>query len=219
MLGPEIQVFGMASEESNKALVIGNGESRRDVNLIQFNNFKIIGCNAIHRDVQVDYLVCCDRRMADEAVKNVKFEKPLIYVRAEWYRYFRKTLKHKNIQELPLLPFKGELKKDQPQHWGSGCYAVLLAATFEFKEIWLLGFDLYSENNQVNNIYKNTQHYSKDSSPAVDYSFWVYQISKIFRHFNDKKFIVINKQNWIFPDSWVLENVEFKNIEQITVDS
>ena len=47
-------------------LVIGNGESRCDINLSEINTTKI-GCNAIVRDFFVDHLVCVDRRMVDEA--------------------------------------------------------------------------------------------------------------------------------------------------------
>jgi hypothetical protein len=209
----------MALEESNNILVVGNGESRKDVDLNLFKNYITVGCNALHRDFTTDYLVCCDRRMADEAVRNPYTNNTLIYVREEWYRHFRKVLKNKNIQQLPELPFRGELKKDQPEHWGSGCYAVLLAAHSKSKCIYLLGFDLYSSTNSVNNVYKGTQNYSKVESPAVDYSFWIYQIGKVFRHFTDKKFTIINNADWKLPDSWLLENVEFRNIEQLTVDS
>ena len=209
----------MGLEESNNVVVVGNGESRKDVNLTQFSNQKIIGCNALHRDFTADYLICCDRRMADEAVKNPNTSNTLIYVREEWYRHFRKVLKNKNIHQLPLLPFTGELKKDQPEHWGSGCYAVLLAAQLGFKEISIIGFDLYSTNNHVNNLYKDTRNYSKNDSPAVDHSYWVYQLGKVFTCFTDSKFIIYNNADWKRPDGWILDNTEFRNIEQLTVDS
>lgn len=218
MLKPEIQGYGMDSVGSNKVLVVGNGESRKDIQLKKFN-YPIIGCNALHREFTTNYLVCCDRRMADEAVKNPSTSITNIYVRKEWYQHFRKILKNKNIKALPDLPFFGELKKDQPEHWGSGCYAVLLAALFGFTEIQLLGFDLYSTNNKVNNIYKGTRNYSNSDSQAVDCSFWIYQIGKIFRHYPDKKFIIINSSNWKLPDQWVNNNVELRNIEQLTIDS
>ena len=209
---------GMGSEKSNKVLVVGNGESRKDIQLKNFN-YPIIGCNALHREFTADYLICCDRRMADEAVKNPKSSTTEIYVREEWYRHFRKILKNKNIRTVPNLPFSGDLKKDQPEHWGSGCYAVLLAACLGFNEIQLLGFDLYSIDSRVNNLYKGTQNYSKSDSQAVDYSFWVYQIGKVFRHFSNQTFVIFNSADWQFPDQWNLNNVRFKNIEQLTVDS
>ena len=54
----------------SQALVIGNGESRRHVDVSTYTQHTLIGCNAIHRDLNVDHLICCDRRMAEEAVTN-----------------------------------------------------------------------------------------------------------------------------------------------------
>ena len=44
---------------------------------------------------------------------------------------------------------------DEPFHWGSGPYAVLLA-TFLSKYIKLIGFDLYGIDGKLNNVYENT---------------------------------------------------------------
>ena len=42
--------------------VLGNGESRQQVNVKNLKGIKI-GCNAIIRDYKVDHLICVDRRM------------------------------------------------------------------------------------------------------------------------------------------------------------
>ncbi len=209
----------MGLEESNNVLVIGNGESRKYLDLTQFSNRTTIGCNALHRDFTPNHLICCDRRMADEAVNNPNNFSTKIYVRDSWFHYFRKILKNKNICHLPPLPFVGETKKDQPDHWGSGCYAILLAAHLNFKEIKIIGFDLYSANNKVNNVYKGTTNYSKPDSQAVDYSYWVHQIAQVFRYHPTLNFIIFNKEDWEQPTDWQLPNVKFKNIEQLSVDS
>jgi hypothetical protein len=192
----------------SKALVIGNGESRKeiDINLYRPEHI-IIGCNALHRDFTVDHLICCDRRMAEEAVNNPEISNTLVYVRPSWFRYYRKIKKNKNIREVPIIPYTGESKKDQPDHWGSGGYAVLLAACLGFKEITLIGFDLYPIAEKVNNIYKGTLNYSKSDSPAVDPSFWIYQIGSIFKNYPDINFIIKNNRNWKMPDEWRKNNV------------
>ena len=46
-------------------LVIGNGESRKDVPINKLKGTKV-GCNAIIRDYIVDHLICVDQRMVDE---------------------------------------------------------------------------------------------------------------------------------------------------------
>jgi hypothetical protein len=194
----------------SKAVVVGNGESRKSVNLDNFKStHTLIGCNALHRDIVVDHLVCCDRRMVDEAINNPNIADTLIYVRDSWYHYFRKILKNKKIQHLPPIPLQGELKRDNPDHWGSGCYAILLAAHLGFAEINLIGFDLYPIRDRVNNIYKGTQNYAKDEAQAVDYSYWVYHTALIFAHYPTIKFIIHNHAGWVMPNEWQKNNVKF----------
>ena len=193
----------------SRAVVVGNGESRRAINLNLLTADALIGCNAIHRDTVVDHLICCDRRMADEAVNNPQTKNTLIYVRPSWSHYFKKILKNKNIRPTPNLPYQGEYKKDDPDHWGSGGYAVLLAAQLGFTEIELIGFDLYPISSAVNNIYKGTKNYAQAGSQAIDYSYWIYQINHVFMYYPDQKFIIRNHRDWKMPTEWQKNNVEF----------
>lgn len=201
----------------SQVLVLGNGESRKNFTF-QNTTSKLIGCNAVHRDTIVDHLICCDRRMVEEAILNPATDNTKIYVRPEWFKYFRKIKKKKNICTVPDLPYTGVLKQDDPVHWGSGGYAVLLAATLEFEYITLIGFDLYPTNNLVNNLYKGTTNYSGADSRSIDYSFWVYQLAKVFKHYPENKFTIVNTSDWIMPREWQRDNVTFKNIEQAKVD-
>jgi len=184
-------------------IVLGNGESRKDIDLLPLTeHYTLIGCNAIHRDIAVDHLVCCDQRMVKEAVTT--FTNP-IYTRS---KYLTRT---KNLKEVPPLPYTGNQKQDQPEHWGSGPYAVLLA-TYKSSSITLLGFDLYDVNFQINNLYKGTSNYASADSRPVDPCYWVYQLAKIFESFPDKKFTIINKDDWALPPEWHLPNVSFFTI-------
>ena len=124
------------------ALVIGNGESRKHIDLNSLKKrFTTIGCNAIHRDFFVDHLVCCDRRMVAESLENPYIEN--IHTRERYWHDFKKLKKEKRVNLLPALPYVGNDRADNPIHWGSGPYAVLLATTMNFNHIHLLGFDLY----------------------------------------------------------------------------
>lgn len=193
-----------------QALVIGNGESRRNLNLELYREtHAIIGCNAIHRDMQVDHLICCDRRMVTEAIANPSINATLIYVRDSWYHCFRKLLKNKQIQHLPAIPLISEFKRDQADHWGSGCYAVLLAAHLNYDEITLIGFDLYPLHDRVNNLYKGTVNYARIDGQAIDYSYWLYHIALIFQYYSHIKFNVINHAHWQMPKQWQKNNVKF----------
>lgn len=198
------------------ALVLGNGESRSGLDIQQFPHDIILGCNAVHRDHTVDHLVCCDKRTVQEAVEaGVK----RIYTRPEWSERF-------NVNKLPDLPYQGSDRPDDPKHWGSGPYAVLLATTLA-EEIKLLGFDLYgittyrNKNSltvrkldipKVNNIYKDTKNYSPSDSHAVDFTYWVYQLGKIFECFPNLTFTIINKPDWKIPDSWKHKNINFETL-------
>ena len=192
-----------------RALVIGNGESRRHVDISTYTDHVLIGCNAIHRDLNVNHLICCDRRMAEEAVNNPHTKDTEIYVRDRWHHYFRKIRKNKNVNLLPEVPTRGEIKKDQAEHWGSGGYAVLLAAVLGHQEVAMIGFDLYPIDHSVNNIYKGTVNYARTGSQAVDPSYWVYQIASVFIHYPNTTFVIYNRQGWIMPQEWRKNNVEF----------
>lgn len=192
-------------------VVIGNGESRQSIDIQLHEYTTIIGCNAIHRDMHVDHLVCCDRRMMEESTSSPNTLQTKIYARPDWFRYYRKIKKDKRINLVPELPYKEKnTKADDPIHWGSGPYAVLLAATLEENSIHLLGFDLYSKNEKVNNIYKDTPNYGKKDSRPVDYNFWEYQIAKVFANYPNKKFVIFNNKDWRMPIKWNLPNVEFE---------
>jgi len=193
----------------SKAVVIGNGESRCGIDLETYRPNTLIGCNAIHRDLIVDHLICCDRRMAAEATDNTQNSNTSIYVRPSWFHYFRKIQKNKNIKTVPSLPYRGELKRDDPDHWGSGGYAVLLAASLGFEEVEIIGFDLYPSNSTVNNIYKGTQNYARIDAQPVDHSYWVYQIAQVFKYYPETKFIIRNKPHWKMPEEWQKDNVKF----------
>jgi hypothetical protein len=193
----------------SKALVIGNGESRNRIDLSTYSDHILIGCNAIHRDYKVNHLICCDRRMAEEATNNPNNQNTQIYVRNHWFHYFRKIKKNKNVKELPQLPYSGETKKDDPEHWGSGCFAVLLSAVLGFKEIELIGFDLYPIDQTVNNVYKDTIHYAKSGSQAVDPSYWIYQIERVFHYYPSCNFSIRNREHWSVPTEWQKNNVRF----------
>jgi hypothetical protein len=198
---------------SKQVIVIGNGESRECINLHELKkNYILVGCNAVHRDINVEHLVCCDHRMIREVLKNPDAKDSLIYVRANWYQYFRKILKNKNIRLLPSINYPAQFRADRPEHWGSGPYAVLIAAQLNLPVVSLIGFDLYGNQGLVNNVYKGTQNYSAENKSAVDPNYWIYQIGKIFSSFPHIQFNIINTEEWKMPDEWLNENVKKESI-------
>lgn len=191
-------------------LVIGNGESRKDIPIYKLKDEKI-GCNAILRDTRVDHLVCVDKRMLNEALdKNYNY-KTKIYTSK--YLFIRHRLEE-NVYMLPNIPYEGNQKPDQSRNWGSGPFAVLIAAKSKHQHIKLLGFDLYSKDGNVNNLYKGTENYAQATNRAVDPRYWIYQIGKIFELFPNKNFTIYN-DNWNMPEVWKKPNVTLDSISNI----
>ena len=188
-------------------LVVGNGESRKDVNISNIS-MKKIGCNAIYRDYYVDHLVCVDKRMCQEAINAGYQQNSKIYTRHDWFGYFSNK---RHLRIVPELPFTGFERWDLPWNWGAGPYAVLLATKYS-NEIHLLGFDLYSKDQFTNNIYKDTDNYNIATKRAVDPSYWIHQIGRIFKHFSNKKFVIHQEEDWVTPKEWKNSNVTVDNI-------
>ena len=192
-----------------KITVIGNGQSREGFALNQISNFTI-GCNAIHRDFTCDEFVAVDRRMVDEILRNEQADKKIIYTRDDWIDNYAK---YKRVTALPKLPFTGVNKYDQPFHWNSGPYAILIAALKECTKIELIGFDLWSKTSFVNNIYKGTPNYAGAHDRRVTPDFWIIQLKNIFNHFKNIEFIQQQPDGWRIPEQWKeIENLTFKKI-------
>jgi len=190
------------------SLAIGNGESRSGIDLNKISNDIKIGCNAIVRDYVVDHLICVDRRMVREAVSHTNCPQ-YVYTRPDWIKEFKTQ---NCVKAVPDLPYEGDQRADDPFHWGSGPYAVLLAAQLS-NTVSMIGFDLWSKDKNINNLYKGTDNYNLETHRSIDPRYWIHQISKVFRYCPDKYFIVYNEENWTVPESWYWENVSFKSID------
>jgi len=97
-----------------------------------------------------------------------------------------------NLQDFE--PVKGERTGDYG--WACGASSGWVAMNREKPdEIYLIGHDLYSATNHVNNIYKSTKNYVAQENaptPAVN---WIKQWYTLADWFPDVKFIKINKFN------------------------
>ena len=193
--------------------VFGNGESRTSVNIDNLNGTKI-GCNAIYRDYTMDHLVCVDRRMVNEVIGDLqKNNYALVYTREDWLSQYKQF---KRVQVVPKLPYNGTERWDEPFQWGSGPYAVLLSAKLcKGPTVRLVGFDLHSATNTVNNLYKDTSNYDSADKNAVDPKYWVHQISKVFEWFPQLHFKIYQKEDWTLPNSWQKDNVSLDNLDNL----
>jgi hypothetical protein len=185
--------------------VIGNGESRKSVNIDELEGFKI-GCNAAYRDFNLDCLVAVDHRMVREAIDAGEI--CTIYTRTDWLSSFTKD---KNVVAVPDLPYKGSIRQDDPWNWGSGSHASNLAGKFSPIEIHLWGVDLYSNTPFLNNLYKDTTNYERSSHHSVDPSYWIYQLAKCFHYYPNSTWIQHQSANWKIPAEWkIYTNFKFE---------
>ena len=192
--------------------IIGNGESRIGFDITPLKKFStVIGSNALFRDYQLEYLVCCDKHMCQEAVNTVG-KKTTIYTRDRWADQFAMW---PNVKKLPDLPYAGDQRQDEPFHWGAGPYAGVLGLTFKPKAIFMLGFDLHPlQKDKVNNMYDGSEGYTYIKRP-VDPSYWIYQFHKLMGYSDpDTRWIVVNHDRWEMPKEWS----QHSNVYQETYD-
>jgi hypothetical protein len=77
-------------------------------------------------------------------------------------------------------------------------------------EVHLLGFDLWSNTGLVNNLYKGSPNYASQQSRKVSPDFWIYQLKKIFEHFDQINFIQHQTTDWKTPSQWLsIKNLTF----------
>ena len=79
----------------------------------------------------------------------------------------------------------------------------------------IIGFDLHSKTNTVNNIYKDTPNYDVSTKRPVDPSYWIHQIAKIFEIFPHVQFRIYNTVDWTLPKTWKYNNVSLDIIDNL----
>jgi hypothetical protein len=182
-------------------LVIGNGESRKDIDL-NYYGLPTIGCNAICRDYIVDHLVAIDRKCIDEALH---YKCANIHTTSVLAARYTKS----NVNVLPST-----ISLLNP---GSGPYAIILGAELS-PVVHIIGFDIWSNNGLVNNIYKDTPNYRAAARCAVDPNYWIIDITNIFKYYCNTQFFVYNKHNWQMPIEWNQHNVQQKELYELQMD-
>lgn len=91
----------------NRVFVLGNGESRKKINLNTIKTFgKIYGCNAIYRDIAPDALICVDGGMIHEVYTSGYCSNNKCYFRG-WTK-------------LPDFMYSDMASMDELMGWGEG---------------------------------------------------------------------------------------------------
>ena len=190
--------------DNNVGFVLGNGTSRKYINLENLYQHGIIyGCNALYREFNPDYLVAVDVKMVLEIDKNKYQDK-----NSNVWTNHNKAYKH--IEGLNYFkPSKG---------WSSGPTALFLASqqTPNHKKIFILGFDYQGlENNTiVNNVYSGTQNYKKISDSATYYGNWLKQTCTVIKENPQIQFYRVTAADNFIPQ----QLNKFSNFMHISVE-
>jgi hypothetical protein len=193
---------------------IGNGESRQGYDLSPLRSHgKLYGSNAVHRDTTVDHLVCCDKRMAQEAISYGYTG--TMYTREDWMLDFRDP----KVKVLPVFKWDQHEKWEKTFHWGSGLHSAHLALRHKTDVLVMIGHDFWSADGLHNNLYKGTNNYQSVDYSAVDPRFWVLQFAILFAQFPDTQFFFCqpNIDNWKKPQEWeAYSNVQYQELSTLT---
>ena len=106
------------------------------------------------------------------------------------------TIKVSWIKEPDYSHNINDISKPRDHGWACGASAGYVAVKIEQPdEIYLIGHDLHSQNNNVNNIYKSTKNYvAKENGPTPAVN-WIRQWYTLADWYPNIKFIKINRFN------------------------
>ena len=72
---------------------------------------------------------------------------------------------------------------------------VYLACQEGVSDVYMLGFDLSSYDEPLNNIYKGTDNYLPEESKGFNVDNWLVQLIEIFKNFPDTQFHWVDDHN------------------------
>ena len=156
-----------------RAFVLGNGVSRRGLDLARLQSVgKIYGCNALYRDFAPDVLVATDRPISTAITESGYAKKHEFYTRRP----------QAGSGARPLI--------EKYHGYSSGPNAVALAAQHGHTPVYLLGFDMGPDsNNLFNNVYANTEFYKTLAHPPTFAGNWIRQIAEICADYPHTQFV------------------------------
>jgi hypothetical protein len=230
----------------SKAVVIGNGESRKWFSDKQYEVDAVTwGCNAIYRDMVTDNLVAVDYGMQQEIHERCDYRDINCHF-ANWSvlpasvadimflgydipeAFIHKSSPvtgqcvisgkdpvnlHERIEaaiqmhpSLDMNDLRMKMEKDVgvwityvdendrinnidfPIGWSAGNTALHLACQQGATEIYIMGFDLSSYDEPLNNLYKGTDNYLPSDAKGFNSVNWMNQMQTVFREFKDVQF-------------------------------
>ena len=108
--------------------------------------------------------------------------------------------------------------------WACGATSgwVALNQNKDLKTLYMIGHDLKSNTDQINNMYKSTQNYGDERNKPIPDVNWINQWHTLMQEFPKVKFIKVNpkgikggdKINSTIPE-WKSKNLEYINFDEL----
>ena len=113
---------------------------------------------------------------------------------------------------------------DKDRGWACGATSgyVALKQNKDLEELYLIGHDLKSNDQFINNMYKSTQNYGDEKNKPIPDVNWISQWNTLMQEYPKVKFIKVNPRgirggdniNNLVPD-WKSKNVEYINFDEL----
>jgi hypothetical protein len=193
---------------SSIAFVLGNGESRRGIEINDLmEKGTVFACNAVYRTHRPHFLIAVDPKMILEIA-----ETDYMLHNKVWSNFNAQYNKHPKILD-HCNWFKPSLG------WSSGPTALRMACEHGFKEIYILGFDYQGHNDgkrfKLNNMFGDSRNYKKRNEEATFYGNWMNQTKRCLQDFKDVRFHRVIPKGWFRPkDIEWHENMDHPTTEE-----
>ena len=113
---------------------------------------------------------------------------------------------------------------DRDRGWACGATSgwVALEQNKDLEELYLIGHDLKSYDNFINNMYKSTQNYGDEKNKPIPDVNWISQWHTLMQEYPKVKFIKVNPRGIRGGDKinnvvseWVSKNVDYINFDEL----
>lgn len=174
---------------SNKAVVIGNGLTRKDVNLQKLighhsgllgaDTFQTYGCNAAYRDLTPDFLVVTSPVICNELAGHAYASSHVVYTDHQCMK--------KHPGKFYLIPHN--LYSD------AGTLALRTACFDGHRKVYMVGMEGHDTDGYNYNVYAGTPGYEgvhRTKQQTIDSATWSRDKAEVMKVYDDVEFILVS---------------------------
>ena len=215
--------------------VLGNGESRQEIELEDLSSHGLIyGCNALYREFAPDMLIVVDPGMHNEILATDYIENNKVCFREmnhapnERFSMVNGRLvkdlpvpwQHPNITKVQDIIASDTRRREDGQDvlkngFSSGPQAANMACCIEKpSDVYLIGHDMFSKTDKINNVYKDTVNYAPSTDDPTPPGNWIEHLKLVFIDWPRINFWHVGFSGFISP--WeTLENIQSMSLPEM----